>query len=105
MEKNEGVACVCVWGGWLPVEPDLRHEERGGEGTWKEGAAAPEELGEATNGSISTANLRLLLEGAGYVMTAAVGLQRNFFQLGFSRASSQLMFITGGGGGGGGVQN
>lgn len=50
-----------VWG-WLPVEPDLRHEERErGEGTWKEGAAAPEELGEGTSGSFSTANLTMLL--------------------------------------------
>lgn len=42
----------CAWG-WLPVEPDLRHEEKEGEGMWKEGAAAPEEVGESTNGSFS----------------------------------------------------
>lgn len=67
----------CV-GGWLPVEPDLRHEERGGEEIGKEGATAPEEAGEGTNGGFSTVNLMMLLEGAGYVITAAVGLQRNF---------------------------
>lgn len=51
---------VCGWG-WLPVEPDLRHEEREGEGLWKEGAAAPEEAGEGTNGGFSTASLMMLL--------------------------------------------
>lgn len=43
------------------MEPDLRHEEKEGEGLWKEGAAAPEEAGEGTNGGFSTASLMMLL--------------------------------------------
>lgn len=44
------------------MEPDLRHEEREGEGLWKEGAAAPEGAGEGTNGGdFSTASFMLLL--------------------------------------------
>lgn len=72
------------------MEPDLRHEEREGEGLWKEGAAAPEEAGEGTNGG-------LLLHCEPHDAAVGSWLCNNCSGGApekLSRASSQLMFVT-----------
>lgn len=77
------------------MEPDLRHEEREGEGMWKEGG------GSCTGGSWKGYKWRLLhcephdaAVGSCLCNNCSSGDPEKLPQLVFSRASPRLMFIN-----------